>query len=384
MVNFIISREDWSLHRKGHMDQKRHQEKVKEAIKKNLADLVSEESIIMSDGKKYIKIPIRSLQEYRFKFNQNKGKHGGQGTGGTNKGDVIGTDSAGSQGSGQGKGAGEEPGVDYYEAEVDIEELEQMLFEDFELPDLKEKRKKKTVSESIHFNDIRKKGLQGNIDKKRTILENLKRNTMNGDPHIGNFTPEDLRYKTWEEKVRRHSAAVVFAMMDTSGSMGVFEKYIARTFFFWMVRFLRTKYQKVEIVYFAHHTKAKIVTEKQFFTKGESGGTRCSSVYDLALETINTKYNPEDYNIYAFHFTDGDNLPSDNEKCLDLVRKLVDLCNMVGYGEIINPYYRSTTLMEVYQKIKDHPRFVPVTIKDKSEIYAALKMFFSKQKEARA
>lgn len=80
------------------------------------------------------------------------------------------------------------------------------------------------------------------------------------------------------------------------------------------------------------------------------------------------------------HFTDGDNLPSDNDKCVVLVKKLLDVCNLFGYGEIISPYYRSNTLYNVYQK-HPNPRFVSVLIKNKTEVYVALKKFFRPQKE---
>jgi uncharacterized sporulation protein YeaH/YhbH (DUF444 family) len=81
-----------------------------------------------------------------------------------------------------------------------------------------------------------------------------------------------------------------------------------------MVRFLRTKYDNVDIVFISHHTEAKEVTEEQFFTQGESGGTVVSSAYQLALDVINQRYRPSDWNIYPFHFSDGDNYYSDNEK----------------------------------------------------------------------
>ncbi len=371
-TSYIISKEDWSLHRKGYIDQQRHMQKVKEAIKKNLADIVAEESIIMSDGKKVIKIPIKSLEEYHFRFNHNKSKHVGQGSGNTKPGDILGTD--GSKGAGKGSGAGSEPGVDYYEAEITIDELADLIFEDLGLPNLKEKRQKELATESVQFRDIRKKGIMSNIDKRRTILESIKRRRMSGKEE-NNITPEDLRFKTWEEDIKRQSNAVVIAMMDTSGSMGPFEKYIARSFFFWMVRFLRTKYQNVNIVFLSHHTEAKEVSEKEFFTKGESGGTRCSSVYHLALDIIEKRYNPEDYNIYPFHFSDGDNLPSDNEKCVELVEKMLKLCNIFGYGEIEGLYYNSSSLMSVYKKITN-PKFASVLIKDKTGVYPALKAFF--------
>jgi sporulation protein YhbH len=218
---FTLSKDDWSLHRKGHQDQQRHQEKVKEAIKKNLADLVSEESIIMTDGRQIVKVPIRSLEEYRFRYNYNKSPHGGQGNGKSQVGDVLAKDGQPSQAPGQGEGAGDQPGVDYYEAEVTVEELQQLLFEDFELPNLKRKQNDQITTPDVQFNDIRKKGLTGNIDKKRTILETIKRNALAGNPGIHHISPEDLRYKTWEDVKIPHSNAVILAMMDTSGSMGV-------------------------------------------------------------------------------------------------------------------------------------------------------------------
>ncbi|MGI9952964.1 sporulation protein YhbH [Moorellaceae bacterium AZ2] len=372
-VDFIISREDWSLHRKGYLDQQRHREKVNEAIKQNLHQIITEESIIMTEGKRVVRVPIRSIEEYRFRFNFNQGRHVGQGEGGTAKGTVVarGDD----KGGGQGFGAGDVPGVDYYEAEVTLEEIEDLLFQDLELPNLQEKKKPILLTPAYEFRDVRRFGLMGNLDKKRTLWENLKRNAREGNPRIGGFHPEDLRFKTWEKQILHQTGAVVLAMMDTSGSMGTYEKYIARTFFFWMVRFLRSKYEQVEIVFIAHHTQAKEVTEEEFFAKGESGGTRCSSAYRLALEIIEARYPPSDYNIYPFHFSDGDNLPSDNEVCLELVGKILPLVNQFGYGEIINPYYRTSTLMNVLKRINDK-RLVTVTIKDKYDVYPALKEFF--------
>lgn len=373
--SFVVSREDWSLHRKGHQDQSRHQEKVKEAIKKNLPDLVSEENIIMSNGRDVVKIPIRSLDEYRFRYNFQKGKHAGQGQGDSKVGDVIAKDGDPAQGAGKGQGAGDQPGVDYYEAEITVEELESMLFAELELPNLRPKDDQTVIVEETRFNDVRKKGLMGNIDKRRTLLSAIRRNALagNDDTELG-ITDEDLRFKTWEEIVKPHSNAVIIAMMDTSGSMGVFEKYIARSFFFWMLRFLRTKYEKVEMAFIAHHTDAKEVTEDVFFSKGESGGTICSSAYKKALEIIDSRYPPSQFNIYPFHFSDGDNLTSDNERCVKLVKELIDRSNMFGYGEV-NQYNRHSTLMSAYRHIRD-PKFMHCVIREKGEVYKALKTFF--------
>jgi hypothetical protein len=185
----------------------------------------------------------------------------------------------------------------------------------------------------------------------------------------------------YDFEVADHHNYIVDGMLSHN-SMGEFEKYIARSFYFWMVRFLRTKYNNVKIVFISHHTEAKEVTEEEFFTHGESGGTQVSSAYELALQIIQERFNPADWNIYPFHFSDGDNLPWDNERCVALVQQLMQLCNIFGYGEIREGHYRSpSTLMSAYSKIQDK-KFLAVTISDKSEVYPALRRFFATREPA--
>ena len=218
---YTLHRDNWSLHRKGQQDQARHQEKVREAIRKNLPDLISEESVILTDGKQVVKLPIRSMEEYRFRYNYNKSQQAGQGSGSSSVGDVVAREpDAQSAGPGRGDGAGDQPGVDYYEAEVSVDEIQDILFQDLELPYMQEKAPENVTSPDVEFVDVRKKGLQSNIDKKRTILETMKRNALTGKPGLHHIAPDDLRYKTWNEIERPHSRAVVIAMMDTSGSPG--------------------------------------------------------------------------------------------------------------------------------------------------------------------
>lgn len=159
--------------------------------------------------------------------------------------------------------------------------------------------------------------------------------------------------------------------------MGAFEKFCARSFFFWMARFLRKKYEHVDMVFIAHHTEAQEVSEESFFSKGESGGTICSSAYRKALEVIDTRFPPERYNIYPIHFSDGDNLSSDNDRCIKLVKQLMDRSNIFGYGEV-NQYNRGSTLMSVYRHLED-PRFRYSIIREKREVYDALKTIFARE-----
>ncbi len=376
---YHLSEEDWSLHRKGFDDQERHRQKVKEAIQKNLADMVTEEQIIMSDGNRVVKLPIRSLQEYKIRYTDEKNKHGGQGKG--KVGDAIARagdeKNNGTPGPGQGKKAGNQRGEDYYEAEVSMAEIEDALFSEMELPNLVEKEKSDSTVTDWIINDIRKTGVTARIDKKKTLLAAFKRNSLNGETSFFPVRPEDRRFRSFVEQKTPQSKAVIFAMMDTSGSMGPFEKYIARSFFFWMARFLRKKYMTVDIVFIAHHTEAVIMEENDFFTKGESGGTICSSAYKLVLELMEKKYSPERYNIYPFHFSDGDNLASDNQQCVALLEKVLPHCRMFGYGEV-NQYNRTTPLMSAFRKVQS-PLFKSYVIRKREEVYPALTYFFQRE-----
>jgi sporulation protein YhbH len=376
-----LSKQDWSLHRKGPIDQARHNQKVREAIKRNLADIVSEEAIITADGNKIVKIPIRSLELPHFRFDPRRGPQAGQGSGDSKVGDVIGGAPTG-RGPGKGPGAGELPGIDYYEAEITVDELAALVFEDLGLPNLEDKGKAEVRSPDVRFNEVRKHGPLSNLDKRRTLFENLRRNARMGRPVIGGVQNEDLRFKTWVEDIRHETNAVVIAMRDVSGSMGEFEKYITRSFYFWMVRFLRTKYDQVRIVFITHHTEAKEVDEEAFFQLGESGGTKVSSAYQLALEIIQERFPPALWNIYPFHFSDGDNWGEvDNQRCVELVRQMLAVCNLFGYGEIQEGGRRSmSTLMSAFQQITD-PKFVGVTITSKEDVLPALRRFFGSTPE---
>jgi uncharacterized sporulation protein YeaH/YhbH (DUF444 family) len=156
-----VQRNDWSLQRKGIIDQERHKERVREAVRKNLGSIVSNESIILSDGKRTVKVPVRSLDEYKFRFDYRKKKHVGQGDGKTKVGDVLARE--GSQGQGQkgtGKGpAGQDEGGEYYEAEINIDELAALIFEDLQLPFLEEKAKRAVPAKETRFNEIRRTGV---------------------------------------------------------------------------------------------------------------------------------------------------------------------------------------------------------------------------------
>lgn len=374
MNNYTISEEQWDLHRKGQTDQERHKRKVKEAIENALPELVSEESIIMSNGQHVTRLPIRSLDEYKIRYQWQKSSHVGQGNGDSKVGDIIARGPKKSGGQKDGTGGGDQPGIDYEEADVSLVDIEEALFNELALPVLDRPQNDEVMTESIDFRDIRKKGLLGNIDKRRTILSAIKRHAEVGETAIHPIIEDDLRFKTWDTIEKPDQKAVVMALMDTSGSMGQFEKIMARSFFFWMTRFLYTKYEHVTIEFIAHHTSAKRVSEEAFFSKGESGGTICSSAYQLALDIIEDEYATDAYTIYPIHFSDGDNLTSDNKRCVEILSEVMKRTGFFAYGEI-NPYSRQSTLMTMFNNLQSDA-FHSFILKQKKDVYYALKHFF--------
>lgn len=367
------------LHGQVSRDRRRHIEKVKEAIKENLGQIIGNESIITSDGKTIVKVPIRSLELPDFRYGKGAKKDQiGQGSGGTQVGDIIGQDVG--QGQGRGPGAGDQPGIDYYEAEIMVDQLKAWLFEQLGLPWLENRGKALIPSEEIHFRDIRKKGPMSNLDKRRTIMENIRRNALSGNPRFKDITDDDTRFRTWEMEERQVSQAVAVFIRDVSGSMGEFEKYITRSLATWSVGFLRTHYEQTEMVFIAHHTQARIVGEMEFFHLGESGGTLVSPAYEL-LTSLQEKYPPSEWNVYPFHFTDGDNWGTDDDaRCRKLISNGLDsgLWNMFGFAEIKQDKGEST-LLKALREITS-PRFVFAKISREEEVLSALRGFFTADK----
>ena len=366
---------DWSLHRKGPADQARHQEKVRAAIRENLAELITDDSLLTSDGRAVLKVPVRSLREFRFRFSLQRNPQVGQGQGRSRKGDVLARQPGAPGREGDPHGAGHEPGADYYETEVSLDELAEILFEELELPNLQPRRQPSLDAARPRFTEVTRAGPLSRADLRRALRENLKRHARQGRPALGPFRREDLRYRSWREDPRPRARAVVIAMRDVSGSMGEFKKWMSRTFFFWMNRFLLSRYRDVERVFITHHTEAQEVDEDRFFRLGESGGTRVSSAYRLALEIVEQRYAPADWNIYAIHFSDGDNWgESDNGECVRLAGELAERSRLFAYGEINDGDYRSP-LMMAFERVR-HPRFVRVKMSQRTDIYPALKAIF--------
>jgi sporulation protein YhbH len=369
-------------------DRRRHRQLVEKSIRENLGDILSEESIIGEGKNKKIKIPIKGLKEYQFIYGKNS-PGVGSGDGSEKKGDKIGSDKS-QQGKGSGsKGAGNEEGEDIYETEISIDDVLNYLMEDLELPDLDKKKFSEVLSENATKKaGYQKHGINPRLAKKRTVIEKIKREQgkkralreADIEEKIERFPfkEDDLRYYRVKKTKKREFNAAIFCIMDTSGSMDTTKKYLARSFFFVLSRFIRMKYTNVEIVFISHSTTAKEVNENEFFHKVESGGTYISSGYVKALEIIEERYNPDYWNIYTFNVSDGDNWSEDNERAIKAAKELTEICNMVGYAEILPGYYNSG-LRDRFTKEINNKKFIAVAIKQKQDLWNALKGILKKE-----
>jgi sporulation protein YhbH len=348
-------------------------------------------------GDTIVKVPIRGIKEYRFVYGDNTGQVG-QGTGDSKPGQVVGK---GQDGEGKPNQGGDEPGVDYYETDISIDELVDLMFEDLELPDMERKALKQTIAQrTTRRKGYRRAGIRAHLDKKRTMKSRIRRKVAtlpgggSGDSHMAVATSDlagdrfrfhkgDMRYRRRKPDIAYESNAVVICIMDTSGSMDTTKKYLARSFFFLLYQFVRTRYDQIDLVFVAHDARANEVSEDDFFHKGESGGTLISSGYAKALEIISERYHPSLWNIYAFHCSDGDNFEYDNPKAIKLAKELCDCCNLFGYGEIKpdTGLFGQSSMLKKFEEIKSD-NYQAVSIKGKEDVWPSFKAFLSKERNA--
>ncbi|WP_026884101.1 sporulation protein YhbH [Clostridium akagii] len=368
-------------------DRRRHRQLVEKSIKENLGDILSEESIIGQSKDKKIKIPIRGIKEYQFIYGKNT-PGVGSGDGDEKRGQVIGTD-RGNEGANGNQGAGNEEGEDIYETEITLEDVLNYLMEELELPEMDKKKFSKIITENgTKKSGYQKHGINPRLAKKRTTIEKIKREQNKKRALIEEgleekierfpFNNDDLRYYRIKKTYKRECNAVIFCVMDVSGSMDSTKKYLARSFFFILSQFVSTKYSNVETVFIAHSTIAKEVNEFEFFHKVESGGTYISSGINMALNIIDKRYNPAYWNIYAFYVSDGDNWSEDNEKTVIAVNELCEKCNMLGYAEIMSGYY-TTNIKDRLMREVESKKFIAVSIKRKNDLWNALKEMLKKE-----
>ena len=411
--------------RKSGRNRQRYIKRVEGQIKKALPDVVKGNDIKgMTNKNGKIKVPIKGTKEPNFQHDQQTGdkEYVIPGNDKYQKGDLIPKPKGGGGGKGKGRGASKD-GEDYEEEIIELskDEFLQYFFQDLELPDMvkkflesavdfKQKRSGYTTAgiparlnkeESIKKALARKISVRSSLEKKLKKLEDklaaetnqekikqlkkiIKRVKKKLDliPFIDEM---DLRYNNFTLEAIPTTSAVMFCLMDVSGSMGMEEKDIAKRFFTLLYLFLTKEYEKIDLVFIRHTTTAKEVTEEQFFKSRETGGTRVASALELMDKIIKERYNNGKWNIYGCQASDGDIWGGeDAEDCRRyLEESILPMCQYYAYIEV-DRYERykndDTGLWGTYKHIGNrNPKFVSRKIKEVNEIWPVFRGLFQKK-----
>lgn len=406
---------------KSAVNRQRFIRRFRQQIKKAVTESVSERSITDIDSSENINIPARDISEPIFHHGQggsDETVHPG------NKdfisGDKIKRPPSGNASSG-GQASNEGEGTDDFSFELSREEFLEFFFEDLALPDLT----KTQLATIIEFKPVRagysNDGVPTNINVIRSLkgalgrrlalggplknrlkkaeqeLENLQQsNTADQQeliialqeeitqlkrriakiPFIDTF---DLRYNNHIQQPKPSTRAVMFCLMDVSGSMDQARKDIAKRFFILLYLFLTRTYEHIELVFIRHHTVAKEVDEDEFFHSRETGGTVVSSALELMYDIIKERYPSGEWNIYAAQASDGDNWHDDSPICRSLLSEnIMPLVQYFAYVEIMTE--RHQRLWHEYELIKESfDNFAMQDISSVSDIYPVFRRLFKKQ-----
>lgn len=362
-------------------DLERFQKIVRGKVRDNLKEYLTHDKIFSQQGKRGIVVPIPHIQLPYIRYG-GPGKGVGQGEG--EKGDELGP---GDFGEGDG-GAGTEPGHHYYEAEISLDELADILGEALELPRIQPKKKHNVEGWVERYTSVRRVGPESLRYMRRTMKEALKRAIASGEynPDDPMLVPikDDKRYRSWKQYPSPDSNALVFLLRDYSGSMGYNKKRLVRIITFWLDVWLRKHYRNVVVVYIGHDTQASVLSADDFFHATIGGGTMISSAYQLVSRLIHGYYDPSSWNLYAFHFTDGENFGYDDEDALGyLMKDLIPVVNLFGYCQVLPTYTIDSTFLRTIQRAYDErlpENLVLYQIDDDDQIFDGLKKFLGKGK----
>lgn len=362
-------------------DLNRFRKIVRGKIKKELRRFISSGDLIGRQGKKLVTIPLPRIDIPHFQFGSNQ--QGGVGQGEGDVGDQVGQ---GTPQPGEGE-AGDGEGQHSLEVDVTLEELASILGEELSLPNIENKGKKNIEDRQYKYTGILKQGPESLKHFKRTYKEALKRAIATGsyDPDDPLVIPvkEDKRYRSYRIQNLPVANAVIIYMMDVSGSMGDEQKEIVRLTSFWLDTWLSTQYEGLERRYIIHDATAREVDQDTFYRTKESGGTLISSAYRLAMKIVEDFYPPSEWNIYLFHFSDGDNWSgNDTAECMKLLESsLLPNANLFAYGQVESRYGSGQFLRDLQKHFGENNSKISVSqIKDREAIVDALRTFLDKGK----
>tara|TARA_R110001583_G_scaffold1965_3_gene14681 strand:+ start:452 stop:1717 length:1266 start_codon:yes stop_codon:yes gene_type:complete len=419
MANFI----DRRLNAKGKstVNRQRFIERYKKQIKKAVGDAVTRRSVTDIDKGEQITIPKRDLSEPVFRQGQGGIRdrvHPGNDQ--FNRGDQIQRPKAGHGGAGQGDASNSGEGDDDFVFTISKDEYLALLFEDLELPNLQNNRLNKLVEYQTYRAGFTNDGVPANINIVRSLRSSLARRiamsggkkkalqTLEAELTVLENTPGakaeriiaikeqiivlkqqiakvpfidtfDLRYNNYAKREVPSSQAVMFCLMDVSGSMDQATKDMAKRFYILLYLFLTRSYQNLEVVYIRHHTQAKEVDEHEFFYSQETGGTIVSSALKLMHEIQQARYPDNEWNIYAAQASDGDNWSDDSPICHEILAK--HILPKVRYFSYIEISHRAhQTLWHQYEQLQQQFDNIAVQqIHKVEDIYPVFRELFKKQ-----
>ncbi len=360
-------------------DRSRFKEIVRGRIRQNLRKYVTHGEMIGRKGRDLVSIPIPQLDVPHFRYGKNGAGGVGQGEG--EEGDVL-----GGQGEGGAGAAGSEPGGHILEVEVSLDELAAILGDELHLPRIEPKGQANISQEKAKYNSIRRVGPESLRHFKRTYVEAMRRQISTGEynPSNPNVVPtrDDRRYRSWSTVSEPEANAAIVYMMDVSGSMTDEQKEIVRTEAFWIDTWLKSQYDGVETRYIIHDAVAREVDEHTFYHTRESGGTRISSAYRVAVELMESQFPVENWNLYCFQFSDGDNWGEDNNQSLALLReRILPKVNLFCYGQVDSPYGSGEYLKALEGAFgEERENLVLSEIADKDGIYESIQEFLGSGK----
>jgi uncharacterized protein len=372
---------DWyELFSRGSRDWLRHSEKIREAVRDHLPQIVSGSDII-SDGARTVRVPVRMLEHYRFRLRTDTEPQG-VGQGAAKPGDLLGPANAGSKPGGKGAGGTERGGAELL-LEFKVNDIIEWMWEELKLPNLQPRVGQSEEAEWKREGWDRR-GARSRLDRRRSLKESVKRRAL--EPSAPSFIDEDLRFRQLTRRRQPALRAAVFFLLDVSASMTDADRQLAKTFFFWVAAGLRREYRSLDIVFVAHTTDAWEFGESDFFKVSGSGGTVASAGLRKVHEIMDSRFDPATCNVYLFYASDGDNAMDDREPARAALESIAKLARYSGYVEITSGL-RSTQseTARLFDELGRNGSFGGrCSIKDPNDVVAAVRHFFTLESQSAA
>jgi len=380
MIRIAAETPWYELFSRGARDWLRHNQKVREAVKESLPDLLAGADLMTRPGNRTVLVPVKFLEHARLRLLE-PGVRQGAGQGRGEPGDVL--QPGREEGDKAAQSGGTKDGEIRFVVELQVDEIVDWLWEELKLPELKPRRSA-TLDEADYVREgWDRHGARARLDRRRTLKEAVKRRAVQEDPVA--FTNDDLRFRQLVKRATPATNAAVIFALDVSGSMDEAQRRLAKQFFFFALQGVRRQYAKVETAFLAHAAQAWEFEESQFFQASSSGGTVTSSVARLALEVVASRYDPQRYNVYFFYASDGENAAEDREDAKAALAELTAQMNYAGYvetGGVATFRPRDTQLSEVFTELRATGHPVGTShLGSQQDVWRAIREFFREQSE---